>query len=188
MYKKYIAVSESLATMLRPAAGVLLLVTVMFGTIFLVAPLSASASTTPKGCFVFTENNQVVGTRHCNAKANDIEADFTHVAGITCVLQFTLGGKPVSTPQNCPPKANDFEVSWIVSPTGSLAMSTCSWTRGGVTLKAPCSITPTPIPPNGFNFSIQPIKAVFWSINGGLIKPLILPPSTGANNIEFRGT
>ena len=173
--------------MRRLILGVLLLVTVLFGTMFLFSPLSASASTPQKGCFVFTENNQPVGSRHCDAKANDIEVDFIHVAGVTCQLQFTISGKPVALPLNCPPRANDFEVFWIVSPTGMLAMSKCVWTHGVTVLKATCTVPPTPVPPTGFTFSTQPIKQVFWTINRALVMPAILPPPTGANDLEFRG-
>ncbi len=169
--------------------GALLLVTVLLGTIFLVAPLSASAATTTqRGCFFFTENGIKIGIVRCNVKANDLKIDFTPTPGTAgCVLEFSLN-KVIVSKQPCQPDANNVEINWTISPTGSLIITGCYWTLNEKRLPSPC---PVPINPNANDAhfinpsSTTSIVQVFWTRNGRLISGPILPP-TGANDVDFK--
>ena len=161
--------------------GALLLVIVLLGAIFLVAPLSASAQTVQKGCFYFTENGHKIGIVRCNAKANDLEIVFKPTPTAPCILKFTLNGKILKgTAQKCPQGENDVSINWTVSSTGFLMITGCNWTP----IPIPCRV---PVNPNAndAHFLSQPIVQVFWTLNGKQLGSPIFPP-TGANDVDFK--
>jgi YVTN family beta-propeller protein len=138
---------------------------------------SASAA----GCFAFTSNGILLGTPVCNANANDVLANFTQVPGAVCANQFTLGGANVGSPLVCPVGANQLEVNWSGSSSGSVITS-CYWAASGV----PVGTCPVPAPPqpDGLVLFLAQITSVSWTVNGSVVGPPV-PAPPAANGLVF---
>ncbi len=137
--------------------------------------------TTP--CFFFTLNGKPVSQNYCNPRANDLKIDFKPLLSAGCFIQFTSNGVPSGIPLLCPPGANDVEIFWKVTPPAA-TITRCIWTLNENRLPFPC---PVPSGSNDFRFfAAGGITQVFWTINGLLIQPPILPPAAVlANDLDF---
>ncbi len=144
-------------------------------------PFSASAA----GCFVFTENGTPLGGPTCNANANDVLVTFGQVPGAVCANQFTLAGGDLGPPQTCPASstgpANELEINWTGSSSGSV-MTSCYWAVSGTPTGA--CIVPAPPSPNGFVLYLAQIVSVSWSVNGSTVGSPI-PAPANANGVVF---
>ena len=158
--------------------------TLLFSTLFAVAPLVATAGTTSKvPCFYYTENNKIIGptTGVCNANANDIAVVFTKTstAKVACTIQFSVAGKLVKPISPCPTKANDVEVYWTATTAGPV-ISKCYWTLNGKAIAA-CTV---PKGATDFTFKAYKVTEVYWTVNGKITGKPLKPP-TGTNDVEF---
>ncbi len=137
--------------------------------------------TTP--CFFFTLNGKPVSQKYCNPRANDLKIDFKPLLSAGCTIQFTSNGVPNGIPLLCPPGANDVEIFWKITPTAA-TITRCIWTLDENRLPFPC---PVPQGSNDFRFfAAGGITQVFWTINGLLLPPPILPAAAVlANDVDF---
>ncbi len=150
-----------------------------FFVAFLVVSMSlttsvATTSAKPEGCFQFTINGQPIDTPYCNSKANDITIVFK--PSPNCYISSS------TLAQSCPKDANNIDVVWGMSATGTATILRCVWTHGKTILSTPCVVLTSPSLIQ-FEFSGLVIK-VFWTLNGKRIGPVIVPP-TIANDVEF---
>lgn len=166
--------------MKKTAVSSLLLLAILLAGTVAIVPI-ASAGTTPP-CFYFTENSIKIGTKHCNANANDLAVVFTQLSGTVCSIQFSFVTGKLTTPILCPKGANDVEVFWGASSIG-FVITKCEWTHNGTPMTAACPV-PKSAPIVDFEFMSHTVTGAYWTLNGKAIKPTFKAP-TGANDVEF---